>query len=395
MKYALIIPDGAADEPLEELGGQTPLQAAQIPNIDWISTHGRIGTVNTVPLGYTPGSDVAILSLVGYDPDEFYCGRAPLEAAAQNLQVGPDDIVFRCNLTTIADQVMVDFASGHISQKEAEALIADLNSELGTDRITFFPGVMYRHLMVIKDAAGLQADCTPPHDIIDQPIAKHLPRGKDSKLLTDLMKRSQEILGNHPINETRRELGEAPASSIWLWGHGPMPQMPTFHSRFSIRGACITAVDLVRGISTLIGWPLLEVAGATGYVDTNFQGKGQRAVQALDDFDLVVVHIEAPDEAGHNGNADEKIQTIMQIDELVVGPVLKKLKTFPDWKILLLPDHPTPVSIRTHTATPPPFCIAGSGVTSLRQLTFCETNAENCDLHIDPGHELMEFFLKP
>lgn len=399
MKYVIILPDGAADEPVPELDGLTPLEAAATPNIDWLAAHGRVGTVRTVPEGFLPGSDVATLSAIGYDPRQYYTGRAPLEAAARNLPVGPADVVFRCNLTTIVNGAMADFSAGHISQAEGEALIADLNTVLATDRIRFYPGVMYRHLMVLKDAANIDVACTPPHDIPGQPINQHLPIGKDADLIRSLMARASTILEPHEINRARRQRGESPATSIWLWGQGRMPTLPAFHSRYGVRGACITAVDLIRGIAALIGWPILPVPGATGYIDTNYRGKGNRAVEALDEFDLVCVHIEAPDEAGHNGDVIAKIRAIEQIDEHIVGPILERLRRLGDWRMLLMPDHPTPVSKRTHTADPPPFCIAGSRApasvpATARPMTFSEADARAGGLHITHGHELMSHFLR-
>ena len=394
MKHALILPDGAADEPLEELNGRTPLQAARTPNMDWIAANGRIGTARTVPDGFLPASDVATLSVVGYNPAEYYTGRAPIEAAAQNLPVGPRDIVFRCNLTTILDDVMVDFSAGHISQPEADELIADLNSGLGNDRVRFHPGVMYRHLMILKEAAGFKAQCTPPHDIPNQPIDEHMPHGRDADVVRELMSRSRQILEHHEVNKKRRQAGKSPATSIWLWGQGRLPKLPSFESRFGLRGACVAAVDLIRGIAVLLGWRVLAVEGATGYLDTNYKGKGQRTVEALDEFDLVCVHIEAPDEAGHNGDAAAKVQAIEQIDEHIVGPILHKLRRFEGWKCLLMPDHPTPVAKRTHTATPPPFCMAGSSIAPDTSASFCEISAENSNLHLAIGHDLMDYFLR-
>ncbi|MBN1488590.1 MAG: cofactor-independent phosphoglycerate mutase [Phycisphaerae bacterium] len=394
MKYALILPDGAADEPLEELDGRTPLAAAHKPNIDWISIHGRQGTVVTVPKGYLPGSDVATLSVVGCDPKRFYTGRAPIEAAARRLAVGPKDVVYRCNLVTIVDEKMEDFTAGHIRAKEAERIIADLNSKLGNERISFHVGVGYRHLMILKDAVGTKVEATPPHDIPGQPIARHLPRGRDADLIRVLMERSQDILAHHDVNEVRRELGENPATSIWLWGQGPMPKLERFRDRFGITGAAIGAVDLFRGVAVCLGWTLIDVEGATGFIDTNYAGKGQAIVDALDDYDLVAVHIEAPDEAGHMGDHVEKTKAIEQIDEHIVGPVLKKLRTFDEWRVLIAPDHPTPCSHKTHTAEPPPFCMAGTGVKGVLEEPFTEANAVRSDLHVDPGHELMEYFLR-
>ncbi len=392
-KYAIILPDGAADEPLAELGGRTCLEVATKPHIDWIASHGQIGTAVTVPQGFTPGSDVATLSVLGYDPAVYYCGRAPLEAAAQNIKTAPDDLIFRCNLTTILNDVMVDFSAGHISQTEADVLVRDLNRQLSNDRIQFYPGVMYRHLMTLKNAPAFDVTCTPPHDIIDQPVAHHLPKGIDAPLVIDLMRRSQSLLAEHPVNQQRRNRNERPATSIWLWGQGHTPTLPTFESRFGIRGATIAAVDLIRGISTLIGWSYLPVAGATGYLNTDFKGKGKRAVQALDDYDLVTVHIEAPDEAGHNGDAQSKIRALEQIDEHIVGPILEKLRRLDHWKILVMPDHPTPVAKRTHTSTPPPYCFAGSSVALNAGVSFTEINAENRGRHIANGYELMNLFI--
>ncbi len=394
MKYALILPDGAADEPVAELNGSTPLGVAEKPNMDWIARHGRQGTCRTVPEGFTPGSDVATLSVVGYDPARYYTGRAPIEAAARRIHVGPGDLVYRCNLVTIVDGNMEDFTAGHIRQQEAEQLIAALNERLADDRVRFHAGVGYRHLMVIKDAAASKVECTPPHDIPGKPVAKYLPSGKDADYIRVLMERSQAILAEHEVNLVRRELGENPATSIWLWGQGPAPKLDRFRDRYGVGGAAIGAVDLFRGVAVCVGWALIDVPGATGFIDTNYHGKGQAAVAALDQYDFVAVHIEAPDEAGHMGDCPEKIRAIERIDEHIVGPVLAKLRTFDAWRILIAPDHPTPVGHRTHTAEPPPFCMAGTGVSGVYREPFNEANAVASDLHVDPGHELMEYFLR-
>jgi len=394
MKYALILPDGCADEPVEELDGQTPLEAARIPNMDSIVAQGRIGMVRTIPDGYTPGSDVATMSVIGYDPGTYYTGRAPLEAVAKHITIEPDMLVFRCNLVTIVDGLMEDFSAGHISQPEAEKIIADLQEALGDDRTTFHAGVGYRHLVTVRDAADIKVECIPPHDIPGQKISKYLPVGKGNMLVRSLMERSQEVLESHEINQIRRDLKENPATSIWLWGQGGKPELPSFYDRFGIHGSAITAVDLIRGLSLSIGWSLIEVEGATGYIDTNYQGKGQAAVKALDEVDIITIHVEAPDEAGHDGDAKEKIKALEQIDEHVVGPVLEKLCSFDNWRVLCLPDHPTPICKKTHTADAVPFCMAGTGVVPDRWGIFTEEQGRESDLHIDPGHELMEFFLK-
>jgi len=392
MKYAIIIPDGAADVPLEELGGRTPLAAAATPNIDQIAANGKCGTVRTIPEGMDAGSDVAILSVFGYDPKRYYTGRAPLEAAARGLKIAPDEWVLRCNFVTIVDGLMEDYSAGHISTEEAGALIKELDRLLGGSTVHFYSGVSYRHLMTLK--GELTVKTTPPHDILGLPVTGHLPTGDGAETLRTLMSRSEAILANHEINNVRRELHENPATSIWLWGQGKTPQLTSFRERFGLNAAAITAVDLVRGLAKLIGWASIEVEGATGYTDTNYAGKGAAAVKALDEYDLLCVHIEAPDEAGHNADVKAKVAAIEQIDRHVVGPVLQRLQAAGDnWRILVLPDHPTPCTVRTHTAEPVPFVIAGAGVTTVLSGPFNEETAAASDLHIPRGCELMEYFL--
>jgi len=393
MKYALIIPDGAADVPLAELGGKTPLQAAKKPSMDWIATHGRVGTVRTVPKGMYCGSDVAVMSVLGYDPKQFYSGRAPIEAAAKGLIVDPDEWIFRCNLVTIVDGIMEDHSAGHITTEESTALIGEVHRILGGQTVRFYPGVSYRHLMTIR--ADMNVTTTPPHDILGKPVAPHLPTGEKADLLRTMIDRSQTILATHEVNVVRRDLGENPATNIWLWGQGKMPQLPSFHSKFGVRGVAITAVDLIRGLAKLIGWPSIDVPGATGFLDTNYAGKGAAAVAALDEHDLVVVHVEAPDECGHNADVAGKVRAIGEIDKHIVAPVLERLqKEGDDWRILVLPDHPTPCTIRTHTADPVPYALAGKRVESVIRATFDEPTARKSDLHIDIGSELMEYFLR-
>ncbi|MCG3180984.1 MAG: hypothetical protein BIFFINMI_03351 [Phycisphaerae bacterium] len=398
MKYAIIIPDGAADEPLEILDGRTPLAAAHMPNTTRLAASGRVGTSCNVPASMTPGSDVATLSLLGYDPTKAYPGRAPLEAAARGIELGPNDWVFRCNLVTIIDGRMEDYAAGHIPSGEAAALLEELNRQLGGSHVQFIAGVSYRHLVVFRNVRDeMTAQTTPPHDILDQPVAEYGPRGPGSDVIRTLTQRAADILSHHEINRVRADLGENPATAIWLWGQGQQPRLPSFQERFGLRGAAITAVDLVRGIARLIGWPTIEVDGATGYLDTNYAGKGQAAVEALDDYDIVCVHVEAPDEAGHEGNARAKVAALEAIDKHIVGPVAEKLATFgaDGWRFLIMPDHPTPVRVRSHTREPVPWAIAGARVVSVLDLPFTEEAAARADLHVANGHELMEYFLKP
>jgi 2,3-bisphosphoglycerate-independent phosphoglycerate mutase len=392
-KYVIIVPDGAADEPIEEFDNRTALEAAKTPNIDKVSTEGRQGVVRTVPKGLEPGSDVAQMSLLGYDPRTFYTGRAPIEAVARNIELSPSDWVFRCNLVTIADGKMADHSAGHISTEEATKLIKEMDEQFGNDQMSFHTGVSYRHLLVFK---GLDFDVKthPPHDYIGTAIEKLLPRGKGAELLIDLMAHSQQLFANHDINKVRRDLGENQVSSIWLWGQGQKALMERFQKRFGIKGAAITAVDLVRGISKLIGFDLIDVPGATGFVDTNYQGKASAAIKALGKYDLVFVHIEAPDEASHTGSATMKKKAVEQIDKFIVGPVLEALQNYESWRILVAPDHPTPVRSRAHSPEPVPFAMAGTNVNGILHTNFSEANAARSGFRIDNGFELMEYFLK-
>lgn len=394
MKYAIVLPAGAADEPVEKLDGRTPFEAASTPNIDWIATNGLQGRVVTVPQGFAPGSDVATLSLLGYDPRVDCPGQAPLEAFARGIRTQPGELVFRCNFITVNDGVMEDFTAGHIHRREADLLIADLNELLAAEGCRFHNGVSYRSLMVASGATEIQAECTPPHDIPSKPVARYRPRGRGGDRISKLMDRAHGLLAEHPINQVRRDLGENPATDIWLWGYGRTRRLERFAKRFGVAGAVVAAVDLVRGIARCAGMELIDVPGATGSLDTDYGAKGAAAVSALDRFDLVAVHIEAPDEAGHLGDYEAKVAAIERIDESIVGPVLEKLRSYERWRIMIAPDHPTPVGRRVHTATPPPFCMAGHAVQPLLHRPFSETAAAAGDLQVDPGHELLEYFLR-
>ena len=393
MKYALVIPDGAADVPLDELDGRTPLAAAEIPAMDSLAAMGKCGTVRTIPPKMEPGSDVAILSVLGYDPRRYYTGRAPLEAAARGLKLASDEWVFRCNFVTIIDGVMEDHSAGHITTEEGAALVKELNRLLARERIHFYPGVSYRHLMTLRGEVNVRT--VGPHDILGEAVNGHMPRGPGSEVLTTLIQRSEDVLASHEVNQVRRDLGENPATHIWLWGEGKMPQLPTFADRFGLSGAAISAVDLVRGMATLIGWDCIDVDGATGFLDTNYAGKGAAAIEALATYDLVCVHVEAPDEAGHQADYEAKVKAVEQIDAHIVGPLLEALQSGDDdWRLMVLPDHPTPCPRRTHTSDPVPFAIAGTGMSALVERPFTEQAMAEADLHIDCGWELMEYFLK-
>jgi 2,3-bisphosphoglycerate-independent phosphoglycerate mutase len=392
-KYVIIVPDGAADGPLEQFEDQTPLEAAETPNLDRISREGRQGLVRTVPDSMEPGSDVAQMSLLGYDPLRHYSGRASIEAAAQGIKLALDDWVFRCNLVTFADGKMADHSAGHISTEEAGTLIEELRARIDDERLCLYTGISYRHLLVFK---GMEFDVRtyPPHDHIGTPVEKLLPRGKGADRLIELINQSQQLFSDHDVNKVRRDLGENQVSSIWLWGQGKQTHLESFRKRFELTGVAITAVDLVRGLAKLVGFNLIDVPGATGFVDTNYAGKGAAAIEALEQYDLVFVHIEAPDEAAHAGNADMKKEAIEQVDRHIIGPVLDALEKYENWRIMVLPDHPTPVSTGAHSSDPVPFAMAGTGVTGILNMGFGETNAARSGFRIERGHELMEYFLK-
>jgi 2,3-bisphosphoglycerate-independent phosphoglycerate mutase len=393
MKYAVLIGDGMADEPLEKLGGRTPLEVADIPNMREIARKGQIGLIRTVPAGMPPGSDVATLSVLGYDPRKFYSGRAPLEAAKLGIKLGPDEVAFRCNLITVEGERIADYASGHITSEEARELVASLSRQMSTPTVRFHPGISYRHICVVKRADIVRADCTPPHDVIGQPVKDHLPRGDGAAFLIDLMERSRELLQVHEVNKARVSRGQRPANMIWLWGQGVTPHMPSFRDRFGIDGSVISAVDLLNGIAKLVGLDLIEVPGATGYYDTNYEGKGTYAVKSLEDKGFVLVHVEAPDEAGHNGDLDQKVRAIENFDRFVVGPMMRRLSDVPHSRLMVLPDHPTPIRVRTHTGDPVPFAWCGQGIPASGARAFSEREAAGSRLQIHDGHTLMGRFI--
>jgi 2,3-bisphosphoglycerate-independent phosphoglycerate mutase len=399
MKYVIVIPDGCADEGQEALGGKTPLQAAHKPNMDRIAQLGVVGRADNVPKPLTPASDVATLSLFGYDPLVVYTGRAPLETAAMGIPLGPNDWAIRCNLVHVADECMRDFTAGHITSEEGRPLIEALQTELGDARLEFHAGVSYRNILVYRPAADTSAPFSdqtktqPPHDVPDRPIVDHLPQGPGSDLLRSLMERSRSILHDQPVNRKRRELNKRDATQIWLWGQGRAPSLRPFAEVYGKRGAIISAVDLVRGVGVLLGWQRIDVAGATGYLDTDYAAKGRAAVAALPHYDLVCVHVEAPDEASHEGKADEKVKALEQIDRHIVGPLLKALPQYGSWRLLVSPDHRTTLRTRAHAYGMVPFAYAGSGVSSKGQISYDEIVGEKSDLIFEKGHELMRRFL--
>ncbi|MBN1396479.1 MAG: cofactor-independent phosphoglycerate mutase [Bacteroidetes bacterium] len=392
-KYVVVVPDGAADRPLPMFGGKTIFEAAEKPNIDSISMTGMQGLCKTVPPELQPGSDVAMMAVLGYDPAKYYTGRAPIEAVAQEINVGDNDWIFRCNLVTTADGKMIDHSSGHISSEEGKTFIDDLNKEFGDEHIRFYPGVGYRHLMIVNgyDFSNLQLQ--PPHDHIGKNVVDLLPAGKNADVLTDLILKSEKLFKNHKVNLSRREAKKNEASSIWLWGHGKKAKMEAFKDKYGLKGAAITAVDLVKGLAFLIGFDHINVKGATGYFDTDYNGKGIAAIEALKKYDIVLVHVEATDEAGHAGDAVIKKKALEEIDKHIVGPVLNELKKYKDWRILVMPDHPTPVSTRGHTNEAVPFAMAGEGVSGDIHLPLSESNAKQTGFVVHNGFELMKSFI--
>jgi 2,3-bisphosphoglycerate-independent phosphoglycerate mutase len=407
MKYVIVIPDGCADEPQEPLGGKTPLQAAHKPHMDRVARQGVVGRSNNVPAPLTPASDVATLSLFGYDPLKVYTGRAPLETAAMGIRLGPEDWAVRCNLVTVEDGEMRDFTAGHITSADGRPLIEAMQAALGgpaarvmpglSGRLEFHPGVSYRNVLVYRaDGPAPFAAATktqPPHDVPDRPIADHLPQGPGDDLLRLLMERSRDVLRDHPANRARVAAGKRPATQVWLWGQGKAPHLRPFAEVYGQRGAIISAVDLVRGVGVLLGWERIDVPGATGYLDTDYAAKGRYAVEALAKHDLVCVHVEAPDEASHEGRADAKVQALEEIDRHIVGPLLEALPRHGDWRLLVSPDHRTPLRTRAHAYGPVPFALAGTGIAAKGQPSYDEAVAAASELAFEKGYELMPRFL--
>ncbi len=395
MKYVILVPDGAADDPLEELDGKTPLEAARTPYLDGLAKKGRVGSVLTVPEGMYPGSDVANMSLLGYEPARYYTGRGPLEAAALEVPLETHDVAYRCSLVASDGETLLDYSSGHISTDEARTLMALVQEKLGSRRFQFFPGVSYRHILRWTDGE-LNVKTTPPHDMQGQPLSPHLPTGDGESALRGLIFDSLELLDNHPINRRRRGEGKAPGNMIWPWGQGLATVLPDFFRERRLAGAVITAVDLVRGLGRCAGLKVVNVPGATGYIDTNYRGKAAYGLQTLDGgVDFLYLHIESPDESGHEGNIDHKIQSLEDIDRQVVGPLLDGFQERRQpFRLLVVPDHATPIALKTHRPGPVPFLLYDSSREENNNLPYDERALEDTRLIVEEGHRLIDLLLK-
>jgi 2,3-bisphosphoglycerate-independent phosphoglycerate mutase len=398
MKYIILLGDGMPDEKIEVLGGKTPLQFASTPNMDRMARTGKFGLARTVPHGFPPGSDVANLSVFGYDPRIYYTGRSPLEAASIGVELGPNDVAFRLNLVNLRSRggklYMHDYSTGHISTEEGSALVRSIQDEFGNDEFQFYPGVSYRHLMVWRNGRQ-KMKTTPPHDITGKCIDKFLPSGDGGDAILHLMTVTRELLAAHPVNAARTAGNMLPVNSIWLWGQGKAPKMKTYSERFGLSGAVISAVDLIRGIGVYAGLDIIKVPGATGYIDTNYRGKAEAALRALETVDFVYLHVEAPDESSHSGILEYKIRAIEDFDSQIVGPVLDGIRKFGDYRILCVSDHPTPLRIRTHTSEPVPFVVySGENGTGSDLKGFDEESALASGLMVNEGFRLMDMMME-
>lgn len=393
MKYAVLLGDGMADYPLEALNGLTPLQAANTPNMDYIAKEGRCGQALTIPPGMPPGSDVANLSILGYDPVKYYTGRGPLEAASMGVALGPQDIAFRCNLITESNGIIADYSAGHITTEEARILIRMLDGRLGRSNVRFYPGISYRHLLVMSEGIGRDAHCTPPHDRVGSPVRDYLPEGRDSELLNQLIMESQPLLESHEINTARRAAGRNQANMIWPWAQGKAPSMPALKQLYGITGGMISAVDLLKGLGIYAGLKVIDVPGATGYFDTNYIGKAEAALDVLESDDFVYLHVEAADEAAHIADIDAKIKAIEDFDSKVVKRLIDGITAFDEYKLLLMPDHMTPISLKTHTSDPVPFAVLSDRGRPDEVEEYNEFSVESGSLGIVEGHRIMSFLV--
>lgn len=398
MKYVVLLCDGMADTPCPELEGRTPMEAARKPHMDALAARAEVGTVRTVPEGLAPGSDVANLAVMGYDTRTCYTGRSPLEAANIGVELADDDVAFRCNLVTLSDdpvytdKTILDYCAGDIHTADADPIIRTIQAELGGGTFDFYTGTAYRHCMVWHGGKTALGAITPPHDITGKPIAPYLPAHPDAAPVLELMRRSAELLKEHPVNRERTRKGLAPANAIWLWGQGKRPRLQSFADHYGLKGSVVSAVDLLKGIGRLAGMNVCEVEGATGYIDTNYTGKMQAALEELKNGqDYVYIHVEAPDECGHRGEVHNKVKAIEDIDRLILGPLMEALPALGDYTLMVLPDHPTPLAIRTHVATPVPYLLYRSGApveSGVR--SFTEAEAASTGLCVDPGYTLFD-----
>lgn len=403
MKYAVVLCDGMADLPLEQLKNQTPMTVADKPCMNKLAENSEVGLVKTVADGLKPGSDVANLSVMGYDPKKYYSGRSPLEAASIGIDLKADDVTLRCNLVTLSDEeqysekTILDYCADDISTEEAAILVNHVQAHLGKEPFTFYPGVSYRHCLVWANGDPTPGELTPPHDITGKKITDYIPQGRNVKDLYALMVKSYDLLKNHPVNIKRIEQGKRPANSIWLWGEGQKPKLDAFADKFGVKGSVISAVDLLKGIGICAQMSTPDVPGATGYIDTNFEGKLHAAITEFErGIDFVYIHIEAPDECGHRGETENKIKAISYIDEKVLAPLVKYVEqTGEDYRILVCPDHPTPLSIQTHTSDPVPYLLFRSDAPQNSGITvFDEANAKQTGNYIEEGHTLMSRLLQ-
>jgi 2,3-bisphosphoglycerate-independent phosphoglycerate mutase len=400
MKYVVVLGDGMADRPLEELGGRTPLQAACKPNMDNLARRGEVGMVRTVPEGMPPASDVANLSVMGYDPAKYYTGRSPIEAVSMGIELEPTDVAFRCNLVTLsdepeyADKIMVDYCADEISTEEARELVAEVESRLGGGGIAFHTGISYRHCMIWK-GGPLGLGLTPPHDIALRGIRGYLPADERARPILALMRKSHAFLKDHPVNKARQARGLKAANSIWLWGEGTKPAIPSFRGKYGLDGSVISAVDLIKGLGICAGMKSIDVEGATGNIHTNFRGKAMQALRELEaGRDFVYLHVEAPDECGHRHEIENKVRAIELIDGEVLGPLLTGLEAMGEYGLLIMPDHATPLSLRTHSREPVPYIIYRSGETRSSGIDgYDEASAPRTGIRIETGHTLMDRFL--
>ena len=401
MKYLVVLCDGMADYPVEELGNKTPLEAADTPNMDALAKTAQVGLIKTVADGLKPGSDVANLSVLGYDPMECYTGRSPLEAGSIGIDMKDTDVSLRCNLVTLSDEAnyedktILDYCADDISTEEAEILVNYLGEKLNNDEFRFYSGVSYRHCLIWNNGTLDIGTLTPPHDITGKPIKEYVPKHPNAAKLYDLMKKSYDLLKDHPVNKAREEKGLRPANSIWLWGEGVRANLINFKEKFGVKASMISAVDLLKGIGKFSGMNVVEVEGATGYIDTNFEGKAQAAIDEFKNGqDFVYIHVEAPDECGHRHEIENKPKAIEYIDKLILNPVNAYLKgTGEDYKILITPDHATPLALKTHTNDPVPFMIYCSNKSQNGVEHFNENTAKETGLYVETGHSLMNKFI--